>query len=60
MITAHDKLQCAERELKYRRRIYLRLVERGKIAQALANRELELMDAIAEDYRKQVAQERLV
>ncbi|UGY21496.1 toprim domain-containing protein [Bradyrhizobium septentrionale] len=28
MITAHDKLQCAERELKYRRRIYLRLLAR--------------------------------
>ncbi|WP_176422184.1 hypothetical protein [Bradyrhizobium sp. 2S1] len=59
-VSAADKMQCAERELKYRRRIYVRLVERGKITQALADRELELMDAIAEDYRKQVAQERLV
>ncbi|WP_338821663.1 hypothetical protein [Bradyrhizobium septentrionale] len=50
-ITAADKMQCAERELKYRRRVYGRLVERGKMTTAQAERELEVMEAIALDYR---------
>lgn len=55
IITAADKLQCAERELKYRRRVYGRLVERGKMSQREADRELELMEAIARDYRELVS-----
>lgn len=51
IITAADKMQCAERELKYRRRVYGRLVERSKMTKAQAERELELMEAIASDYR---------
>jgi hypothetical protein len=50
-ITAADKLQCIERELSYRRRVYGRLVERGKMSKREADRELELMEAIALDYR---------
>jgi hypothetical protein len=60
MITATDKLQCAEREVKYRRRVYGRLVERGKMAKRDSERELELMEAIAEDYRKLAEQEGLL
>lgn len=56
-ITAADKLQCAERELRYRRRVYGRLVERGKMTSALAEREIELMEAIALDYRASAAEE---
>jgi hypothetical protein len=52
MITAVDKLECAERELRYRRRVYGRLVERGKMTKEQSERELELMAAIAEDYRQ--------
>lgn len=51
MITAAEKMECAERELRYRRRVYGRLVERGKMTKAQADRELELMEAIALDYR---------
>jgi hypothetical protein len=50
-ITAAEKMHCAERELKYRRRVYDRLVDRGKMTRELAMRELELMEAIALDYR---------
>ncbi len=60
MITATDKMQCAERELKYRQRIYERLVERGKMTKRQCDRELELMQAIADDYRKLAAQEALL
>jgi hypothetical protein len=60
MITADDKLQCAERELRYRRRVYGRLIERGKMSKRQCERELELMEAIAEDYRKLAAQKELL
>jgi hypothetical protein len=59
-ITATDKMQCAERELKYRRRVYGRLVERGKMSLLQCKRELELMEAIAEDYRKLATQDALL
>jgi hypothetical protein len=60
IITATDKLHCAERELKYRQRVYERLVERGTMTKRQCDRELELMQAIAEDYQKLAAQEALV
>lgn len=51
MITARDKLKCIERELSYRHRVYDRLIERGKMTERQAVREIELMEAIAADYR---------
>lgn len=39
---------CARRELKQRRRVYRRLVEDGKMEEAEAEYEIELMSAIAE------------
>ena len=58
-ITAADKMHCAERELKYRHRVYDRLVERGKMTNEQAKRELELMEAIALDYRALAMEEPL-
>jgi hypothetical protein len=57
IITATDKMQCAERELRYRRRVYGRLVERGKMSKEQSERELELMEAIALDYRGLASEE---
>jgi hypothetical protein len=57
MITARDKLKCIERELVFRHRVYDRLVERGKMTKRQAERELELMEAIAADYRALVKAE---
>jgi hypothetical protein len=54
-ITTRDKLRCAERELGYRHRVYARLVQRRKMSQLDAWREIELMAAIVEDYRVAVA-----
>lgn len=51
MVTNRDKLECAERELKFRFRVYDRLVMRGKMTKAEQEREIELMSAIVEDYR---------
>ena len=56
-ISAKEKLQCAERELGYRRRVYARLVERGKMSEPQRHQEIRLMEAIVEDYRALVANE---
>jgi hypothetical protein len=55
MITNKDKLECVERELSFRRRVYARLEENGKMTPQQRAREIELMEAIAEDYRALVA-----
>jgi hypothetical protein len=57
MITARDKLKCVERELVYRHRVYDRLVERGKMTKRQSQHEIELMEAIAADYRTVVKAE---
>ena len=49
--TNEQKLKCAERELRFRQRVYPHLVERGKMTRQESDRELELMQAIADDYR---------
>lgn len=50
-ITNKDKAQCAEREVKQRQRVYSRWVADGRMAQAFADRQIAVMQAIAEDYR---------
>jgi len=57
MITNLDKLCCIQRELVYRKRIYARLVENGKMSVKLRDREITLMEAIEADYRKLVGPE---
>ena len=51
-MTDTDKLRCAERELRLRRRNYPIWVKAGRMQQVQADREIELMAAIVEDYRK--------
>ena len=51
-ITDQDKLACAEREVKMRRRVYPRWIAAGKMTQAKADHEIAVMESIAEDYRK--------
>ena len=60
MITVKEKLQCVERELKYRHRVYDRLVERGKMSEPQRQYEIKVMGTIAEDYRKIAEQEALL
>ena len=40
MVTNRDKLECAERELKFRFRVYDRLVVRGKMTKQEQAREI--------------------
>lgn len=57
MWTATDKLNCVQRELKYRIRVYARLVAEGKLSERQASREIAIMAAIVDDYTKVVARE---
>lgn len=58
--TAEEKLAGIERELKYRRRVYPRRIEAQKMTQSLADEQITLFEAIAEDYRAQAQKERLL
>jgi hypothetical protein len=55
-----DKLRCAERELKMRRRVYPRWVEEGRMSVGKAEYEIGCMEAICEDFRVRVEKERLL
>jgi hypothetical protein len=51
MPTASEKLACAERELRMRKRVYPRWVKAERMTSAEAAREVGIMEAIAADYR---------
>jgi hypothetical protein len=51
VITAREKFECAEREVKQRRYVYARRVADGKMTQQLADKQIAMMEAIAADYR---------
>lgn len=57
---AAEKLEAVEREIKQRRRVYPRLVDQGKMTQAFADRQIAIMEAIADDYRRDVEGDRLL
>jgi hypothetical protein len=59
-ITAADKLACAERELRLRRRNYHRYLATGRISMRKAAYELAVMRAIMEDYRIEVEKEQFI
>lgn len=60
MISASDKLKCAEREVKMRKKVYPRWIADGRMTDERAKHEIETMEAIAEDYRVQSEKERLL
>jgi hypothetical protein len=49
-IGVKEKLECVERELRYRSRVYARLVERGKMSEPQRQHEIKVMGAIRDDY----------
>lgn len=59
-ITANQKLQCIERELRIRRRNYQRYLATGRISVRKASYELAVLRAVAEDLRAAAEKERLV
>ena len=46
-----DKLKAIEREIALRKSAYPRFIASGKLKQAVADREIAVMEAIANDYR---------
>lgn len=51
MITTADKLRCCLRELGYRKHVYKRRVANGQMSESQAQREIDLMQSIADDYQ---------
>ena len=58
--TNSEKQQAAEREVSQRRHVYPRLIEKGRMTKQLAERQIALMQEIAEDYGKLAEGERLL
>jgi hypothetical protein len=58
--SAHDLLDCAQRELGYRRRVYANRVLTHRMTQDLADREINRMAAIAEHFAELAERERLL
>lgn len=58
--TATTKLGAVERELKFRKHVYPRLIAQGKMTDGLAAAQIAVFEAIAEDYRELAKKERLL
>lgn len=56
--TNEEKAKEAKREGGYRRYVYLRLVEAGKIKQKESDRRIAIMDEIQNDYEVKAAADR--
>lgn len=59
-ITAEDKLACAERELKMRRKVYPRWIDDGRMTNEKAAHEIAVMEAIVVDYQAAAQKGRLI
>ncbi len=59
-MTNEEKHQCAERELKFRERVYGRLVDQKKMSSEKAAYEIMCMMAISDDYRRLAEKDRLL
>ena len=57
--TTADKLKEVERELYFRRRVYKGMIERNQMTRKTADKQIAIMEAIAEDYRQQLKAEEL-
>jgi hypothetical protein len=49
--TAREKADCAEREVKQRRRVYPRWVADGRMKQDFADQQISMMEEISAEYR---------
>lgn len=58
--TAQDKLDAVTRELSFRRRVYERRVDEGKMTRKAADHQIAVFEAIEADYREKAAGERLL
>lgn len=54
--TLEEKLKEIEREIAQRHRVYPRLVAKGSLRQATADKQMALMIAVRDDYRNKINQ----
>lgn len=55
-----EQIECVEREIRQRERVYARLVSTGKMTPNKARRETAAMEAVLETLRKVESGERLI
>lgn len=60
MITISEQIECVEREISQRKRVYPRLVTSGKMAQAKADREILTMYEVLQTLRRIETKGRLI
>ena len=58
--TFEEKLDAVRRELHFRRRVYPKWVEAGRMTQQMSDRQLALFEEIQADYEKAVQNGRLL
>jgi len=58
--TDQEKLDAIERELTYRRRVYLRRIELGKMRTEQARFQIAIFEAIRDDYKALAEKGRLL
>lgn len=58
--TDSEKLAAIERELKYRRHVYPRLIAEGRMTDGFAATQIQILQEIADDYRPKAERERLL
>lgn len=58
--TEQQKLDAITRELGFRRRVYARQVEAGKMPQQTMDRQIAVFEAIEADYQARAEKERLI
>lgn len=56
LFTNQEKLDEAERELKYRHRVYGWMIRKGRMTKSQAAHQIRLMTAIRDDYADKVGQ----
>lgn len=58
-ISIYEQIKCIERELKYRKHVYPRLVMQGKMDSATAEKQIKAMTAVLETLQRTAPQEGL-
>jgi len=60
MFTTEEKLAAIKREIRFRRKVYPRLIDKHRITQQFADQQLRIFEAIAQDLRELAAADRLL
>lgn len=60
LFTLADQIEAVDREIRYRKRVYDRRVDSGKMTRQLADRQIALMEAVRSTLAQVDAKERLI